>query len=220
MRNLGTSPTQARLEWYFIAHKEGGRPGPAVYIWDSGKQDISVAPGAEDKETLESTALAQTLTQTSTGSATGFINGQLVTTTGSGGSNRSGAKPAGWIVRLMDGDQILRVQSLLPVITWRQVGSDPVGHRSPLDASIRHPEVGHSNIPKRSAILALSAARRPLRQALLELRANLFVVEVFADEDELAGPLLVLFPEPIPHDGEAVVYPVEDRAARNCPRWK
>jgi hypothetical protein len=112
MRNLGTTPAQARLEWYFIARKEssGGHPG-AVYIWDSGKRDISVVPGSSDQEALESTALTQMTVQASTAPTSGYINGQLVATTGSGYTRRSGSKPAGWIVRLMDGDQVLRVQA-------------------------------------------------------------------------------------------------------------
>jgi hypothetical protein len=114
MRNLGTTPAQARLEWYFVARSmqdgNSGHSGPE-YVWDLGKRDVLVAAGSEDKEQLESVGLTETLAQRSTGQATSYQNGQYVTTMGSASVARSGAHPAGWIVRLMDGDQLLRIQA-------------------------------------------------------------------------------------------------------------
>ena len=53
-----------------------------------------------------------------------------------------------------------------------------------------------------------------LRQAAVELLADDFFLEVFADEYELALSLLALFPQPIPQEREAVVDSVKDGATR------
>jgi hypothetical protein len=50
------------------------------------------------------------------------------------------------------------------------------------------------------------------REALRDLRAQPRFVELFADEHQLAAPLLAFLPEPIPHDREPVVHPVKNGA--------
>ena len=109
-RNLGTAPAGARLEWYFVARRLNAGPH-SEYIWDIGRRDVSVTPGGTDKEELESSALLQTTTRGSTAPTANYMNGQLYTSTGSGYTSREGSIPIGWIVRLMDGDQMLRVQA-------------------------------------------------------------------------------------------------------------
>ena len=51
-------------------------------------------------------------------------------------------------------------------------------------------------------------------QAFLNLRANCSLVEMFADEDQLAGARFAFFPKPIPKQREAIVHPVKNGTAR------
>lgn len=54
----------------------------------------------------------------------------------------------------------------------------------------------------------------PSRHAAFERFPDLRLVEIFADEYELAVAFLILGPEAIPEQREAVVHAVENRAAR------
>src|SRR5690349_14674222 len=53
-----------------------------------------------------------------------------------------------------------------------------------------------------------------LSEAAVEFRFEFCAVQILPDEHELALPLLILFPQAIPQQREAIVYPVKYRAAR------
>lgn len=104
VRNFGTTPAQAHLDCYFLATK---LPRAKRFIWDTVGRDVVVDAGAEKAETMESTQL--TTAQTFSGS-TGFdASGNLSVSNTE--DKVATSKVYGWIVRLMSGDRVLKVQA-------------------------------------------------------------------------------------------------------------
>ena len=124
IRNLAPQPASAHFDWFFIA---SGLNGQSRYVWDRGQRDVSLLPGGDQTETIESTPVEQkTVTETHL---------QTVTTTMSNGSTttgqqavssqrRVGSRPDGWIVRMFVGDVLVKVQASTTV--FEQVARDPV----------------------------------------------------------------------------------------------
>src|SRR4051812_14651610 len=104
IRNLAKVPDQAKLEWFFYARNvKGGDPR----LFDSGSQDVNIEPTGTSKVELQSRSLVSR------------VERKLYTTDGidaagfnpsSASVNRSGERPAGWLVRISDGTKVLAVR--------------------------------------------------------------------------------------------------------------
>jgi len=119
VRNLSTVPAQPRVDWFFVAREI---PSRREYVWDQGQKDVSLAPGSEEKEMLESKPLAQTTRRkTEFSRPQNFPGSQQIQPQSS--TEQSGGRPSGWIVRMWDGEQLLRVQASSSDL--ETVGRDP-----------------------------------------------------------------------------------------------
>ena len=104
IRNLAKAPDQAKLEWFFYARNvKGGEPR----LFDSGSQEVSIEPTGTSKVELQSKSLVskveRKLYTTDGVDANGFNPSH-------GSVNRSGERPAGWLVRISDGPNVLAVR--------------------------------------------------------------------------------------------------------------
>ncbi len=120
VRNLSTVPAQARFDWFFVAREI---PSRREFVWDQGQRDVSMTPGSEQKETLESKPLAETTRRkTEYTTQQNSLNPQQVQQQSS--TEQSGGRPSGWIVRMWDGDHLLQVQASSSDL--EAIGHDPV----------------------------------------------------------------------------------------------
>jgi len=105
VRNFRNAPDTARLEWFFI-----GSPihDQRKFVFDQGGKELALSGGESRQETLQSKELKQTTTKATTnyGSLDANVyylpNSSAVT---------SGARPKGWIIRLVNGDSVLAVKA-------------------------------------------------------------------------------------------------------------
>ena len=96
VRNMAALPGQFTIEWFFV-----GKPatGTRRFLYDKGERNVTLAPNAFDKVSVESKELtSNTIRDT-------FYTGY---------SYKSGDKPDGWIVRAKVGDEIVRVKTSSP----------------------------------------------------------------------------------------------------------
>jgi hypothetical protein len=107
-RNMGTVPADAHFDWFFYARDLQSK---TQYIWDRGQRDLSLAPGAEQKEMLASTELFQSTTKRTQSVPQQNTFGQTTGYTLQGSAQSSGARPYGWVVRLWSGDRLLMVRA-------------------------------------------------------------------------------------------------------------
>jgi hypothetical protein len=105
MHNMGVAPANVRLEWFFVAKDVNSK---REYIWDNGQMDTALTGGADHLEMLESTNLTQTSEQQFSTQARTVLGQTQVTQISS--ADHSGGQPAGWIVRMWAGDQLVRVR--------------------------------------------------------------------------------------------------------------
>lgn len=107
VRNFGTAAGQGHLDCYFVATEfsHGKR-----YIWNTVPRDVTVPPGGEKLELVESSQLTQVSERTYQSEVTTDVTGSYRFSE-SAANRTSGSKPYGWIVRLMSGDRVLKVQA-------------------------------------------------------------------------------------------------------------
>jgi hypothetical protein len=113
VRNLSRTPVSAEFECYFVASAVGGRK----YIASKGSKSMTVDPGQEQKEYFESIPIEQTSSRSTTTTNTGGSTRMTVS------SAKSGARPAGWFVRLMSEDKVIRV--VASSVEYDKVARDP-----------------------------------------------------------------------------------------------
>ncbi len=108
IRNFSPHPDAAHCEWYFIAKS----PEKQRFVWDHGVRDFQFMSNAESVMNLKSAPLTQTLTrETKIGVGTDPSTGGPVVSNRTGSVSRTGSHPYGWILRLMAGEQVLKVQA-------------------------------------------------------------------------------------------------------------
>jgi len=132
VHNFGAAPAQAHFDWFFVAkpvrsvqtHGVGQTQNPG-YVWDRGQKDIAVAAGTDQKEVFQSSGLTQVEQQTTQTQATGFFGGPGLQYQNqiSAMKSSSGARPYGWIIRLLDGDRVMQVRASSSDL--ETIGSDP-----------------------------------------------------------------------------------------------
>ncbi len=119
VRNLSAAPASGDFEYYFVAQ---GLAKSKPYIYCTGKKSMTVGGGQEQKEVFQSTELVQVTTQ-QTGAQTVSQPGQDPYTQITAASQKSGARPVGWIVRQMVDGKVVRVQASSS--EYEQAGSNP-----------------------------------------------------------------------------------------------
>ena len=93
VRNMATLPGKFTVEWYFFGKPTGGS---GRFLYDKGKQELTLAPSAFQKIDVESKEL-------SSNSVRDYYWW--------GYNYKSGDKADGWIVRVKVGDEVIRVKS-------------------------------------------------------------------------------------------------------------
>ena len=121
VRNLSKNPGSARFEWYFVANPiQRG----ANYVWDRGGREIAVAGGGEETQTIDSRPLVQNTTyRTTRTQVTSATSGSVIGYESNTTKQQTGARPAGWIVRMLVGDKLIKVQASSAAL--EQIGRDP-----------------------------------------------------------------------------------------------
>jgi len=96
VRNMAAVPGQFTIEYFFV-----GKPanGTRRFLYDKGTKDVTLAPSAFQKVSVESKEL------TSNAVRDYYYYGY---------SYKSGDKPDGWIIRAKVGDEIVRVKTSSP----------------------------------------------------------------------------------------------------------
>ncbi|MCE9608973.1 MAG: hypothetical protein K8R23_01975 [Chthoniobacter sp.] len=114
VRNLRKTPVTGEFEYYFVANPEGKS---ANYVWNQGKRTVTVGSVQEAKEIFTSSELVHTKTRSITAS-------RPSTTTKLTTYDESwiGARPAGWIVRLVSHGEVIRV--VASSTEYERVGRD------------------------------------------------------------------------------------------------
>jgi hypothetical protein len=108
VRNLSAQPATAQFQWFFLGQPSnpGARSSMATYVWDTGNRPVSVIPGGEITETLESAELVEA-TNTSPRTVRDGNGGNYIIST----SQNDGARPVGWIVQMFADSKLVRVQA-------------------------------------------------------------------------------------------------------------
>ena len=106
VRNLGAAPAQAHFDWFFIARDVQSR---REYVWDQGQRDVPLNAGAQKKELLESKPVTETTRQKTEYTQPSGAGPQQAQQQSS--KDQTGARPFGWIVRLVEGERVLQVQA-------------------------------------------------------------------------------------------------------------
>ena len=93
VRNMSALPGQFTIEWFFI-----GKPasGSGRFLYDKGSQNLTLAPSAFEKLSVESKEL------TSNSVRDYYYYGYTY---------NSGDRPDGWIIRAKVGDEVVRVKA-------------------------------------------------------------------------------------------------------------
>ncbi len=96
VRNLGRAPDSAKVEWYFFAKPiEKGRE----YIFDSGNQNITVAPATAESIPVKSAPIKSLVVkQLHTTDGVNSLGQQILP---SASVKKTGSTVGGWIVRLI-----------------------------------------------------------------------------------------------------------------------
>lgn len=96
IRNMSAIPGKFTIEWYFVGKPAGGT---RRFLYDKGTRDVTLAPSAYEKITVES----KDLTSNSVRDYYWY-----------GYSYKSGDRPDGWILRAKVGDEVVRVKASSP----------------------------------------------------------------------------------------------------------
>ena len=105
VRNFGTVPDTAQVEWYFVAepaHLEPGKPAADQrFVFDKGSQSVSLAANGTTRIPVTSKEVASVTTRKAsfhTGKNHGMHNG---------GEKETGNVLSGWIVRVVAGGRVI-----------------------------------------------------------------------------------------------------------------
>ncbi len=117
VRNMSAVPDTATVEWYFIATPVGEtakQVGTKDFVFDHGSQPVTVQPGKTDSRPISSKEASVVTDRQST--AVNSVDRSVTVNFGHslpavGTTKQQGMAMRGWLVRLMDGKQILAVQA-------------------------------------------------------------------------------------------------------------
>ena len=105
VRNFGTVPDTAQVEWYAVAEPAHLQPGkPAAdqrYVFDKGSQNVSLAAGGTTKIPVASKEITSETTRKA-GFHTGKYHGMH-----NGGEQETGDVLSGWIVRVVADGKVI-----------------------------------------------------------------------------------------------------------------
>lgn len=109
IRNFAQRPDEVTLEWYFLA--KGVKPGSTTYIHDTGKANVTVPAGETSKMQISSKPVLRKVKESV------VIDNQSGDDDVLAASRENvGAKPAGWIVRIVADGKLLLAKASEPTL--------------------------------------------------------------------------------------------------------
>lgn len=117
VRNLARTEDRCDVEWYFVGEKVGGKTD---YVYDKGNRSIVVKAAGREELAVASKPLERTTTQTLTTYDTGS---QERTYRPKAAKVETGARPRGWIVRLVADGKLITSRASSPSL--ESISRDP-----------------------------------------------------------------------------------------------